>query len=215
MAETYLLIGNVSIPFTWIAFLVASVITVITLTIVFGKGIANVFSDYLFTFILVWKFSVIITDLNVILQSPWTLLYFNGGHIGVICALVAVGLHIIYHLYRQNVQVQQLYALSIGAIQLQSLLQMMLVMMQEELMLTRIITSIGYGMILFLIIRFKNHIQSMVRETNIIYFMAFLFLSAWQKESIWQYSVLSTAMISSVLIVLFTYYEKKHMEVNE
>lgn len=201
-------------PLTWIAFLGASIITVLCLRWIFGKETSNLFSDYLFTFILVWKFSVILTDFKVLLQSPWTLLYFNGGSIGVICGFIAVILHIVYHRYRKKIEMQQLYTLSIGLIQLQSFIRIILVTMQDETMIARVVTYLGFGIIIFLTVRFKNEMVQMIREMHIIYVTALLFLSAWQQESIWQMSVLYGLIIAVVWVVFFTYDEKKQTEGN-
>jgi len=213
LPETYVLIGNISVPLSWIAFLGAAIVTVCLLRWSFGKAVANLFSDYLFTFILVWKFSVVLTDFNVIWKSPWTILYFNGGTVGVLCALFAVAIHVLIHIRQQKLHTHQLYALSIGTMQLQSIIQIVFVIVYDETGLTRIVTVIGFSCILFMTVRWKEPRQLTTLEVNVLYFMAFLFLSAWQQGRIWQLSVLYALIVSGILIGLYTYFEKKHMEV--
>lgn len=179
----------------------------------FGKAVAHLFSDYLFTFILVWKFSVVLTDFNVIWKSPWTILYFNGGTVGGLCALFAVAIHVLIHIRQQKLHTHQLYALSIGTMQLQSIIQIVFVIVYDETGLTRIVTVIGFSCILFMTVRWKEPRQLTTLEVNVLYFMAFLFLSAWQQGRIWQLSVLYALIVSGILIGLYTYFEKKHMEV--
>lgn len=215
MQKTYLLIGNVSVPLSWVAFVGASLVTILLLRWLFGKEMTDLFSDYLFTFVLVWKFSVVLTDFPVILQSPWTLLYFNGGTIGVLCGLLAVTLHLIIHMQKQKVHIHQLYGLSIGTIQLQSIIQLIIVLVGEEALLTKIVTVLGFGTILLFTISYQAKFQSMMREMNMIYIMAFLFLSAWQFEAIWQLAVLTAIIIGSVWVILYTYNEKRTMGVEQ
>lgn len=83
-------IGNMSIPSTWVAALVAILLTVIVLRVQFPKEIASLYSDLALTFILVWKFSVILTDFALVVRHPLTILYFNGGKLGVALGAVAV-----------------------------------------------------------------------------------------------------------------------------
>lgn len=86
--------------------------------------------------------------------------------------------------------------------------------MQDETMIARVITYLGFGSIIFLTIRFKNEMVQMIREMHIIYVTALLFLSTWQQESIWQMSVLYGLIIAVVWVVFFTYDEKKQTEGN-
>lgn len=86
--------------------------------------------------------------------------------------------------------------------------------MQDETMIARVITYLGFGSIIFLTIRFKNEMVQMIREMHIIYVTVLLFLSTWQQESIWQMSVLYGLIIAVVWVVFFTYDEKKQTEGN-
>ena len=77
-------IGKLSFPSTWLAVLLAMLVTGIILYVQFSKAMASLYSDVAAIFILVWKFSVVLTDFSTVKQQPLALLYFNGGKLGEI-----------------------------------------------------------------------------------------------------------------------------------
>lgn len=54
------------------------------LRVQFSEKWAGVYGDAVFTFIVVWKFSIIVTDFKAVIAQPFSLLYFNGGTMGVL-----------------------------------------------------------------------------------------------------------------------------------
>ena len=87
-------IRTLTLPATAVALLVAFFIVWIVLQVQFQKKWAGVYGDAVFTFILVWKFSVIVTDFKAVIAQPFALLYFNGGTIGVFLGVMAVSLQL-------------------------------------------------------------------------------------------------------------------------
>lgn len=76
-------IVSLTMPSTWVAVLLALLVSSITLLIQFNKQVASHFLDAAIAFILLWKFSVILTDFSAVVQEPFSLLYFNGGYLGI------------------------------------------------------------------------------------------------------------------------------------
>lgn len=93
-------IGKLSFPSTWLAVLLAMLVTGIILYVQFSKAMASLYSDVAAIFILVWKFSVVLTDFSTVKQQPLALLYFNGGKLGVILGVLAV----LIQLWRKRAQ---------------------------------------------------------------------------------------------------------------
>lgn len=77
-------------PSTWISVLLAMLLTASALWLRHTKQTASRAIDHFITFILVWKFSVFVTDTQSVIQQPLSLIYFNGGLVGVVMASLTV-----------------------------------------------------------------------------------------------------------------------------
>ncbi len=104
-------IGNLSVPSTWLAFLLVAFLTAMLLWRLFGRNVSSVFMDYLFYFLITWKLSVVVTDFGMVVNNPLTILYYATGDIGV---YFGVGVVLLLFVYRQFVKKNQ--AVSIGQI---------------------------------------------------------------------------------------------------
>ncbi len=71
------------LPATAVALLVAFFIGWLVLRVQFQRKWAGVYGDAVFTFIVVCKFSIIVTDFKAVIAQPFALLYFNSGTMGV------------------------------------------------------------------------------------------------------------------------------------
>lgn len=91
IAAEWYKIFSLTVPSTWINFILAAVLTGP------GKETSSQFYDLFFIFLFVWKFSVLFTDFSNIIKHPWMLLYFSGEKTGVYIGGISV---ILYSLYR-------------------------------------------------------------------------------------------------------------------
>ena len=90
MAVTKLfIIGNTTVPSSWVALVLAFALTYLVIRLRYGKRISGVLVDSMFYFVLVWKLSVILTDFKNVIKSPLSIIYFNGGRIGLYLGLLA------------------------------------------------------------------------------------------------------------------------------
>ncbi|WP_342599919.1 redoxin domain-containing protein [Psychrobacillus sp. FSL H8-0483] len=103
VAAEWYKIFSLTVPSTWIAFILAAVLTGFILYVKFGKETSSQFGDILFVFLFVWKFSVLFTDFSNVIKHPWMLLYFSGEQTGVYIGVVSVILYILYRQLRQKV----------------------------------------------------------------------------------------------------------------
>ena len=78
VATEWYKIFSLTVPSTWIAFVLAAVITGIILYVKFGKEASSQFGDLVFVFIIVWKLSVVLTDFTTVIKYPLMILYFSG-----------------------------------------------------------------------------------------------------------------------------------------
>lgn len=89
MAVTHFFqIGHLSVPSSWIAFIVGVVLAYVAVRVRFGKLHSERVADAFFTLVLVWKLSVVVTDFGSILRSPLALIYFDGGTVGFFLGLL-------------------------------------------------------------------------------------------------------------------------------
>lgn len=87
---TFISIGSVTVQAVWIAVIAAALVTMILYRIVMKKKIGGWYSDLLFYYILIWKFSYILFNFDMFINTPISALYFSGGAKGHILAIVAV-----------------------------------------------------------------------------------------------------------------------------
>ncbi|XRD25670.1 hypothetical protein AABM34_03565 [Lysinibacillus fusiformis] len=87
-------IQALTLPATAIALLITFFIVWLILRLQFSKKWSEAYSDAAFTFILVWKFSLLVTDFKSVVAQPISLLYFNGGTVGVFLGAIAASLQV-------------------------------------------------------------------------------------------------------------------------
>ncbi|MEC1180776.1 hypothetical protein P9B03_20185 [Metasolibacillus meyeri] len=97
---TYLQLFGVSIPTLWIAILATAFLLSIKLD--------DWFSNALFIYIIVWKFSYIFRW-----ESIWGLLYFNGGIKGHWLGLISAGIYMILFAAKKYPSIKEQVSLSV------------------------------------------------------------------------------------------------------
>ncbi|MFC0298367.1 TlpA family protein disulfide reductase [Geobacillus jurassicus] len=55
--------------------------------------------------VLIWKFSYVVLHPNSVLQNPMTILYFNGGYVGISMAIVFITVYTWLYVKKQNIPV--------------------------------------------------------------------------------------------------------------
>lgn len=136
----WFIIKSLTVPSSWIAVLLAILITWLVLWRKFGKTTEVWFSDAAVLFLLVWKLSVIITDFNMILSSPLSILYFNGGYTGLYLGLIVALARMLFQLKKKGWPVSELVAILFASVMVQSLYQFLMVIMNEAALWQKFIT---------------------------------------------------------------------------
>lgn len=186
-------IRALTLPATAIALLASFVIVWLVLRVQFPKIWSGVYGDAIFTFILVWKFSVIITDFQSVIAQPLSLLYFNGGTVGVLLGTAAI---LVQLWWKRQLPVDTIGVVASGwAIMLtQSIYQWFVVLLNDNPLHSEVITLVVLSLVTIFIL-WK------VTATNIallVYTAGYIIVAVFQPYGFWQPAV----GVSFLLLIL-------------
>ncbi|WP_438316212.1 hypothetical protein [Sporosarcina sp. FA9] len=191
---TMYMIGSISVPSSWIALAVAFVIAFGVVRIRSGKLPADVFSDALFYFIIVWKLSVILTNFETVIKSPLSIIYFNGGIVGFYLGLAVAGVRIVFEI-RKNYSVERLVALFVGAVTVQVVYQILMVAMNPDDWIVNLVTIglfLGFGVLVWINV---HKSRSWAIQLTVLWIAVHVFVAAFQEDGITATPVIATACI--------------------
>lgn len=72
-------VGSASISASWIAILIAVLLTSVFLYFRKNKFVSDLFGNAVFIWFFIWKFSVVLFQFKLSLSNPLSILYFSGG----------------------------------------------------------------------------------------------------------------------------------------
>ncbi|MCM3711163.1 hypothetical protein [Sporosarcina luteola] len=196
-------IGNITAPSTWIALIIAFVLSYIAIRLKFGKQTSNRFGDAIFYVIIIWKLSVILTDFKIVINAPFALLYFNGGIIGFILGLSFVMFRTWFDWRKKRIDKDMLVALFIGAVSVQAVFQVMMALLNEGSLFVRVGTAVVFvGLIVFI---WKNVEQSVshIVQLSLLFMAAHVFVAAIQPKGLMNPPLLVTILIGLFFVALF------------
>lgn len=197
------LIGNFTAPSTWIAIIIAFLLSYIAIRLKFGKQPANRFGDAIFYVIIIWKLSVILTDFKIVINAPFALLYFNGGIIGFLLGLAFVAFRTWLDWRKSRIDKGTLVALFMGAVSVQAIFQVMMVLLNEGSLFARVGTAaIFIGLLLFI---WKNVelTESHIVQLSLLFIAAHVFVAAIQPKGLLNPPLLVTVLIGLFFMALF------------
>lgn len=91
---TYFHIGNISIPAVWLSSLLALIVSALLARLAGGKKTGEWHWNAFFLYTAVWKLSYIPFNLEMFVNMPLSLVYFNGGLRGHFLGLTALSLYL-------------------------------------------------------------------------------------------------------------------------
>lgn len=97
----FISIGSLTIPYTLFSFFLTAFITAGLFRYLSSKKTGDLFWNTIFISFLVWKASYILFNFHLFLQSPMSVLFFNGGKSGLIIAGMAILIYW-YWLFKKN-----------------------------------------------------------------------------------------------------------------
>ena len=208
----WFIIKSITIPSSWLAVLLAILITGIILWRKFGKEVEDWFSDVAILFLLVWKLSVILTEFQMILVSPLSILYFNGGKEGLILGLIVALSSLVWKFKRKNQY--ELGAMIFSMVMVQSLYQIFMVLLNEAALWQKIITVVlflGISILSWLKISLSSIWQIQI---TILFLLTHIFVALIQPQGMLQTPLFVTAIFAFCGVVVY-FLTNKHHEFTE
>ncbi|MGE7132542.1 hypothetical protein [Lysinibacillus xylanilyticus] len=187
-------IRALTLPATAVALLVAFFIVWLVLRVQFPKKWAGVYGDAVFTFIVVWKFSLIVTDFKAVIAQPFALLYFNGGTIGVFLGVMAVSLQLWWKRQKIQFDASGIAAYSWAIILTQSIYQWLVVLLNDNHTTGEVITLLVLSTLtVFILWRITT-----INRALILYTIGLIIVTLFQPHGLWQPAV----GVSVILLIL-------------
>lgn len=100
-------IFNLSLPATSLAVLGAMSITILFLFILKRRKWIDSFLNYFVLFILVWKFSYVLTNWQEVMNYPLSIIYFDGGTFGIALAAIILFIYSVLRVKSEKDTIQQ------------------------------------------------------------------------------------------------------------
>lgn len=204
LVTNYFLIGNLTVPSAWIALIVAFVITYSGIRFKFGKSAADYLADVLFYFVLVWKLSVIVTDFQTVIHSPLSILYFHGGRIGIFLGLFAAIVKILMDRKKKKLNQDGLIALFVGSVLIQTVYQLMMVLLNEGALVAQLVTVIVFGLFAIWIWFVIDKMKDSLVQLAALFIVNHLFVGAFQQAGIFGTAVIATVVMGSFAAILLS-----------
>ncbi|WP_252502423.1 hypothetical protein [Sporosarcina sp. Marseille-Q4943] len=197
------LIGNFTAPSTWVALMIAFILSYIAIRLKFGKQPASRFGDAIFYIIIIWKLSVIITDFKIVIKAPFALLYFNGGTFGFILGLAIVAFKMWVDWRKGRIDKDMFVVLFIGAVSVQAVFQVMMVLLNEGSLIARVGTAVIFLGLLFFIWKNSHSSGSHIVQLSLLFIAAHVFVASIQPKGLMNPPLLVTLLIGLFFTVLF------------
>lgn len=198
----FFIIVNTTVPSAWIALVVAFVVAYFAIRLRFGKQVSSVMADSIFYFIIVWKFSVIVTDFQNVIKAPLSILYFNGGRIGFYLGLLAIIITILVELKRENLNKLDLTTLFIGVITIQSVYQIMMALLNDGSLVAKVMTVLIFSAFALLVWGSVQKFEKTPTQLAMLFVAVHIFAAAFQPLGIFSLPVITTLLISLFFVII-------------
>ncbi|WP_318615766.1 hypothetical protein [Sporosarcina sp. YIM B06819] len=194
----YFTIGNVSVSSSWIALIVAFVVAYSAVRVRYGKKYAEALSDAFFYLIIVWKLSIVITDVSSVIRSPLSLIYFDGGVVGFYLGLAFVAGKVLWDSKKERLTVEGVQALFTGAVAVQAVFQVMMVLLNEGQLVVQVVTVVAFALFaLFYWIKGDGSLPFVW-----LFMAVHAFVAAWQPAGLVGTSFITTVLIGIIVMVV-------------
>ncbi|MCZ2257258.1 hypothetical protein [Sporosarcina sp. G11-34] len=198
----FIIIANTTVPATWIALVVAFVVAYFAIRLKFGKRISGVLSDSIFYFIIVWKFSVILTDFQNVIKAPLSIIYFNGGRIGFYLGLLAIIITILIELKRKTLHKFDLVPLFVGVITIQTIYQILMAFLNDGSLVAKIMTVLIFSTFTLLVWGTMKKFEKTPIQLALLFTAVHIFAASFQPVGIFGIPVFTTLIISLFFIII-------------
>ncbi len=194
----YFTIGNLSVPSSWIALIVAFVVAYSAVRVRYGKKQAGTLSDVFFYVVIVWKLSVLITDFSSVIRSPLSLIYFNGGIVGFYLGLVVAAGKILLDMKKGRLNANELQSLFIGVVIVQVVFQLMMVVLNEGELLAQVGTIAVFSVFAVFFWMNSRKTGDWAIQLALLFMAVHVFVASFQPEGF-----VGTPLVVTIVIGLF------------
>lgn len=97
----YVQLGSIMVPAVWLAVILALLITPILYRAFFKMTLGDWYGNAALVYLLTWKLSYIALHFQMFMETPVSIIYFNGGVRGVLLALLFYSLYIFFRARRK------------------------------------------------------------------------------------------------------------------
>lgn len=208
----YFMIGKVSIASTWIALILSFVVAYGVVRWKYGKTPATLLGDAIFYFFVVWKLSVILTDFKTVLQFPLSLLYFNGGTIGLFLGISAAGWKVFTEMRKGQLTMPHIHSLLFAVVIIQSMYQVLIVLLNDGPLMVQLVTAISFSLFALIVLFFRLQFQEMPYHLLLLLVGLQLFISVLQPAGLIQVPMLVAIGLAGMMAMMIYRYEKNHLE---
>ncbi|MDQ0154539.1 redoxin domain-containing protein [Robertmurraya andreesenii] len=98
---TYITIGKITIPAVWLAAVIGIFTIALLYRLISRKRIGDWYWNSFIFYLLTWKLTYIPLNFSLFLDTPLSIVYFNGGRIGHILGLVVVSLYLLLYVRKK------------------------------------------------------------------------------------------------------------------
>lgn len=201
VTEWYI-IKSLTVPSSWVALMSSFVLMGLLLWILYRKEIASIFSDAVLQFVLIWKFSVIVTDFSSVIKHPLTILYFNGGMMGLVAGILFMCISLWHKIRQRGFIEEDLHAVFVSIILCTSFYQILMSILNEAALWQKVLTITSFTCWVLLALWKRNARALWHNQLLLLFLCTHLFIATLQPLGIWQISVLVTAIFVLFNILL-------------
>lgn len=196
----YFIVGSATIPSSWVALMIGFLVAYIMIRLKYGKQLSELLVDAIFYFILVWKLSVILTQFGNVISSPLSILYFNGGRVGVILGILVAGIKVLVALKKNKIKLNDIQALFLGVVIIQTVYQIVMVLLNEATVLIQVMTISSF--VLFSIFTWLMIVRGKYSpiQLPVLFTAVHLFVASFQPAGL--FGSMATMLMSLFFIVI-------------
>ncbi|MFS0575462.1 hypothetical protein AB1K83_07505 [Sporosarcina sp. 179-K 3D1 HS] len=191
-------IWSLTVPSSWLALLLAFLLSYIAVRFLYGKQEADLVSDSIFWLVLVWKLSVIVTDFQTVLSAPLSILYFHGGVVGFFLGLIVMIMKLFRERGKGHIGMASIVTAWIVAL---SVFQVAMAALNPGDTLGRWMTAVIFT--LFLIVYYKKRTNLTVGSWIVLAAAVHIFGASFQPDGLLGIPLAVTVVVSLALMVLF------------
>ncbi|WJY26075.1 hypothetical protein [Sporosarcina trichiuri] len=196
----YYLLWKVTVPSSWVAAVFGLAAGWLMVRRRFGKQAADMVGDAIFTVLLTWKLSVIVTDFGVVRQSPTAILYFNGGTIGFLAGIVLAAL--LFLLSKKPVPVSAGRAFLLLTAVAQAGYQILMALLNRGTLYAEAVTILLFGILMLLTVRYAGDTRVTVFQGALLLTAAHGFIAALQPAGFAGIPFAASAAVSAFIVLI-------------